>query len=90
MWAVGSALVIMLSGCTGEEPVEIDLDATIPPTSVSADPDDPNAAQRQELQQLAEQQCLNDPELTEGTVRIVDPETNEVVSELIVQCDEVR
>lgn len=82
--------MLVLSGCTGEEPVEIDLDATIPPTSAPADSDDPNAAQRQELQQLAEQQCLNDPELVEGTVRIVDPATNEIVSELIIQCAEVR
>lgn len=77
------------ASCTGEEPVPIDLNATVPPTS-APDENDPNAAQRQEIQQLAEQQCLDDPELEEGTVRIVDPVTNEVVSELIVQCSEVR
>ncbi len=81
---------MVVGGCTGEEPVEIDLDATIPPTSTPVDPEDPNEAQRQELQDLAEKQCLDDPELAEGTVRIVDPVTNEVVSELIVQCAEVR
>ncbi len=79
-----------IAACTGEEPVPIDLDATIPPTSAPANEDDPNAAQRVEIQQLAEQQCLDDPELEVGTVRIVDPVTNEVVSELVIQCDEVR
>lgn len=78
------------TSCTGEEPVPIDLNSTVPPTTAAADENDPNAAQRQEIQQLAEQQCLDDPDLEEGTVRIVDPATDEIVSELIIPCSEVR
>ena len=79
---------LVLVGCTGEEPQEIDLNATIPPTAV--DDDDPNATQRAEMRRLAEQQCIDDPSKDVGTVRIIDPETNEQVSELVVDCSEVR
>jgi hypothetical protein len=85
-WAL--ALTFTLVGCTGEEPQEIDLDATIPPTT--ADPDDPNAAERAEMLTLAEQQCIDDPSKAVGTVRIIDPETGDQVSELVVQCAEIR
>ncbi len=85
-WAL--ALTFTLVGCTGEEPQEIDLNATIPPATT--DPDDPNAAQRAEMRTLAEQQCIDDPSKEVGTVRIIDPETGEQVSELVVQCSEVR
>jgi len=81
---------MILMACTGEEPVEIDLNETVPPTTEAPEDDDPNAAERQRLQELAEQQCLDDPSKEAGTVRIVDPATNEVVSELTVQCSEVR
>jgi hypothetical protein len=85
-WAV--ALAFTLVSCTGEEPQKIDLNATIPPTTT--DPGDPNSAQRAEMQRLAEQQCIDDPSKEVGTVRIIDPENNEQVSELVVQCSEVR
>jgi hypothetical protein len=79
---------LVLVGCTGEEPEEIDLNATIPPTTL--DDNDPNAAQREEMRRLAEQQCIDDPSKQVGIVRIIDPETNEQVAELIVECSEVR
>ncbi|MFW2381509.1 MAG: hypothetical protein ACN4GZ_07105 [Acidimicrobiales bacterium] len=85
-WLAVAALLLV--GCAGEEPQEIDLTETIPPTT--SNPDDPNAAQRAEMRRLAEQQCIDDPSKDVGTVRIIDPETNEQVSELIVQCSEVR
>ena len=38
----------------------------------------------------AEQQCLDDIELAQGVIRIVDPATDTVVGEVIVECTEVR
>lgn len=52
--------------------------------------EDPNAEARQQVIDAAEQQCLDDPDLDEGVVRIVDAETDEVVNEYRVDCDDVR
>ncbi len=79
-----------LLGCTGEEPIPVDLNETIPSTTLAPDPDDPNAAERQRMEDLAAQQCLDDPELAEGVTRLVDPETNEAVAEVTVDCATVR
>ncbi len=87
---IAIAIALISLSCTGEEPVEIDLRETVPPTSAVEESDDPNAAEKARLQELAEQQCLDDPSLSEGTVRIVDPSTGEVVSELVLPCEEVR
>lgn len=38
----------------------------------------------------AEEQCRDDPEAERGVVRIVDPSTQRVVGEVIVDCAEVR
>ncbi len=54
------------------------------------DAEDPNAEERDRVRQLAEQQCLDDPAKTEGVIRIVDPQTDQVVSEFVVDCAEVR
>ncbi len=51
---------------------------------------DPNSAQRSMVFGLAEQQCLDDPELAQGVVQIAMPDTGEVVNEVSVECDEVR
>ena len=39
---------------------------------------------------FAEQQCFDDPEAEEGVIRIVEPESEEVVGEVVVDCEEVR
>ncbi len=84
----------LLMACTGEASTPIDLRATTtsapPVTGVPLLDDDPNAEAREQIRQLAEQQCLDDPTKTEGVVRIVEPETEQVVGELIVDCAEVR
>lgn len=85
----------VLSACSGEASTPIDLRATTttegPPISgVPLPEDDPNAEAREQVRQLAEQQCLDDPSKTEGVIRIVEPETEEIVGELIVDCAEVR
>ncbi len=87
-------LVTTVGACTDETATPVDFDA-VTTTSV-ADPaagetvDDPNAEARAEVDRLAREQCLDDPELEVGTVRIVDPTTDEVVSEYVVDCAEVR
>ncbi|NNF55883.1 MAG: hypothetical protein HKN03_15765 [Acidimicrobiales bacterium] len=86
-----AALVAMTPlSCTGEEPIPIDLNETVPATTLPPDPDDPNAAERQRMEDLAAQQCLDDDELSEGVTRLVDPETNEAVAEVTVECSAVR
>lgn len=88
---------LVLVGCTGEEATPVDLDATTsttvvtpPPFDGEIDPDDPNAEARAQVVDAARQQCLDDPELDEGVVRLVLEETGELASEYRVDCDEVR
>ncbi len=85
--ATAALLGLLMAACSGEDPQEIDLNATIPQPTLA---DDPNAVQRAEMMALAEQQCIDDPTKEVGTVRIIDPETNQQVSELVVDCSEVR
>jgi hypothetical protein len=44
----------------------------------------------EQMRDAAEQQCLDDPDLAEGYVRAVSPDTDEVMAELSVDCPEVR
>ncbi len=44
----------------------------------------------EQMRDAAEQQCLDDPDLAEGYVRAVSPDTDEVMAELSVDCAEVR
>lgn len=89
--AVCFVVVVWLSGCSGETADPIDLRATTSVVeSVPLPENDPNAEARQQVEDLAEQQCLDDPTADEGVIRIVEPESNEVVGEVIVDCDEVR
>ncbi len=84
------------SACTGETAVPIDLNSTTVPAVESStipgvlDPENPNEAQNQVAVGYAEQQCLDDPDLEEGYVRIVVPETEEIVGEITVDCEQVR
>lgn len=96
---VAVAAMVSVACTEGEEPVPVDLDATTTTTQASSattategtlPEDDPNAEARQMVIDAAEQQCLDDPELAEGVVRIVDPETDQVLNEYVADCDEVR
>ncbi len=92
------------AACTqGEEPVPIDFDSSSTPgddgapstegSTVGSAPevvDDVNAEANQMVVDAAEQQCLDDPDKVEGVVRIVAPDTGDVVSEYRVDCSEVR
>lgn len=96
--AASLALALVSGACTGEDAEPVDFSSTS--TSVASDTpsdfdvsnveDGPNAEQNQITLGFAEQQCLDDPELEQGYVQIVDPSTNEKVSEVTVECDEVR
>lgn len=78
-----------LVGCSGDEAVPIDpanppvLDAEPPAVthSITATP---------EMEELARQQCFDDPSLEEGYVEAVDPDTDQVLAEVAVDCDAVR
>lgn len=81
----------VLSACSEEEATPVDLTpgatttTTLPPGATPhAIGDNPQARFH------AEQQCRDDPEQGEGVVRIVDPATDAVLGEVVVDCDEVR
>lgn len=84
MWAV-----VSLVGCSGEEAVPID-----PADPPVADAEPPNVTHAllptPEMEQLARQQCLDDPSLMEGYVQAVDPDNDQVLTEISVDCTEVR
>lgn len=89
--SVGRSLValivslIVMAACTGEEAVPLDEPTTT--TSPGAHALEPN----DEMQRLAEQQCLDDPQLLQGEVRAVDPANpDQVLATVIVDCAEVR
>ena len=84
--------VLISVGCTTEQPTPLDFDGAPVTTASSAVPttEDPNAASRAMGQQLAEQQCLDDPTKTEGVVEVAQPETGIVVAEIVVDCADVR
>lgn len=78
--------LIVMAACTGEEAVPLDelTTTTSSPGAHALEPSD-------EMQRLAEQQCLDDPELLQGEVRAVDPGSpDEVLATVIVDCAEVR
>lgn len=79
---VAFALVSVSCSDEGADPAE----EPTPPTSgahvIEADA---------EMQQLAEQQCLDDPELEQGEVRAVDPDDPEqILAQVVVDCADVR
>ncbi len=89
-------VVVLATACTGETAVPIDLNSTSVPTVASStipeglDLANPNESQNRVAIGYAEQQCLDDPELVEGYVRIVVPDTEEIVGEITVDCEQVR
>jgi hypothetical protein len=86
-------MVFLLASCTNDAATPIDLSSsTSAPltTGVPLPDDDPNAESRQMAIDFAEQQCVDDPDKDEGIIRIVDPETEQVVGEVVADCAEVR
>lgn len=87
--ALASAVAgLALAACTGEEAVPID--PANPPVTV---PDMTEVSHviepTDQMREAAEQQCLDDPDLVDGYVRAVDPDSGAVLAEVTVACDEV-
>ncbi len=87
------ALGLLAAGCVDEQAVPID--PANPPTTPSPDvadmPDVSHPLQpTDQMKELARQQCIDDPDLVEGYVSAVDPETDDIVVDYAVQCVEVR
>jgi len=85
--AIVGGLGLFTAACTGE-------DAT-PITPTSSDPSGVTTPHQleptDEMRELAEQQCLDDPELEVGEIRAVDPANDEqVLATVTVSCDTVR
>lgn len=88
--AASLALVLALvAGCTDEEAVPID--PANPPIVEAEPPDITHPIQpTPRMEELARQQCVDDPSLDEGYVEAVDPETDQVLTQIAVDCAEVR
>lgn len=70
-------------GCTGEDATPIPRGTGVT-TPHRLEP-------TEQMQDLAEQQCLDDPSLAEGVVNAVDPaDTDQILASVTVDCDEVR
>ncbi len=96
MLAAGLAALLAVA-CTGEDATPIvpgqpidtsDVDDTIDPTGVTT----PHQLEPSEqMEELAEQQCLDDPTLSVGEIRAVDPvDPDQVLATVTVDCDTVR
>jgi len=73
--------VVAASGCRGGKPDFAD-EAPITPHQL-----EPN----EQMRELAEQQCRDNPSLENGEINAVDPENPEqVLAQVVVECDEVR
>lgn len=90
--ALGGVLIglsVLAAGCSGEEAVPIDP-ANPPTTAVDLTDVTHQIEPTEQMREAAEQQCLDDASLVQGYVRAVDPETEEILAELSVDCAEVR
>lgn len=84
-------MVALAAGCTEEDAVPIDP-ANPPTTAAELDLTDitHTLEPTPQMEQLARQQCLDDPDADQGYIEAVDPETGDVMSAITVDCDEVR
>ncbi|MDH3679442.1 MAG: hypothetical protein OEV40_05760 [Acidimicrobiia bacterium] len=84
-WIVLGVLATVLAACAGEDATPIVPGATTAPTTPHLlEPTD-------QMRELAEQQCRDDPELDRGEVNAVDPANDEqILATVIVDCDDVE
>lgn len=86
--------ILAFGACSSEGATPVDLDPVDQPATSSASPasspDDQNDAAREQARAYATQQCLDDPEATEGVIQIVDPDTDQVAATVTVDCAAVR
>lgn len=91
-----AVLAVMVAGaCTTEESTPIDLDAPLTSTTATTitpptlPEDDPNAAARNQVVELAKEQCRLHPEREFGVIVIADADGNEV-NRFEYPCDELE
>ncbi len=84
-------LAVLTAACVQEEAVPIDP-ANPPTTPAPALDDIPDVSHplqpTDQMKELARQQCLDDPDLVEGYVSAVDPETDEILVEYSISCED--
>ncbi len=86
---VGAASMLVLGACTGEEAIPID--PANPPTTAPDLTDVTHVIEpTDQMRAEAERQCEDDPDLAQGYVRAVDPETDEILTEFTVDCAKLR
>lgn len=86
-WLVSPVLAVLAVGavaCTGEDATPIVPGSTTAPTT-------PHLLEpTEQMQELAEQQCRDDPGLDRGEVNAVDPANEEqILATVTVDCDDV-
>ncbi len=87
--ALVAALTVLGVACSGEEAIPIDP-ANPPTTAVDLTDVTHQIEPTEQMRDAAEQQCLDDATLAEGYVRAVEPDTEEILAEVTVDCVEVR
>ncbi|MFV0524268.1 MAG: hypothetical protein ACK5RL_07200 [Acidimicrobiales bacterium] len=80
-------IIVVLTGCTGEDATPIGE-----VTTSTVDLGTPHLLPpNEQMEELAKQQCRDDPDLEQGEVNAVDPaRPDEVISTVVVDCAEVR
>lgn len=86
---LGLATALVAVGCSGDEATPIDP-ANPPTTTTDLTGVTHQLEPTDQMRDAAAEQCLDDPTLDEGYVRAVDPETDRILAELTIDCDEVR
>ena len=79
-------MALTATACTGE-------DATpIVPGATTTGPTTPHQLEpTEQMRELAEKQCLDDPTLEQGVVNAVDPADEEqILSSVVVECSDIR
>lgn len=85
--AVPAALTVLAAGCIADDATPIDPEN--PPVVADLSDVTHPLQPTDEMREAAEAQCLDDPSLTEGYVRAVDPQTETILAEITVDCAEV-
>ncbi len=88
---VAASFIVLLAACAQEITTPLDLDATIlaPEVSEAPEVEDPNLAARDQMEDLAKEECRKDPSREVGVVVVTDSATGEEVSRFEFPCDEL-
>lgn len=75
-------LAVLALGCTGEDANPLGgSTSSLPAHAVTPTP---------EMEELARQQCFDDPDLATGVIQVVEPDSETVVARVEVDCVEAR